>query len=212
MRSEFKEYEAENRTRKNPLSKMVNGIRLHLFICKIRNVKLGSEKWHKLQNKVSRLSCTTADCKIRSTFYEKTMGANCKGKFYCLPNVYLNFPKRIKLGYNLFLNRNVHIVARDEIVIGDNVLIGPNTVINSGSHNYKDTDKLIRDQGHKKAPIVIGNDVFIGGNAFILPGVHIGDGAVVGAGAVVTKSVEPYTVVAGNPAVVIGRRNKSDIT
>lgn len=54
--------------------------------------------------------------------------------------------------------------------------------------------------------IIIGNDVWIGMNALILPGVSIGDGAVIGAESVVTKSVEPYRIVAGNPARVVGKR------
>lgn len=57
-----------------------------------------------------------------------------------------------------------------------------------------------------KGDIVIGNDVWIGQKATILPGVHIGDGAIIGAGSMVSKDVEPYTIVAGNPAKVIRKR------
>ncbi|MBQ8538908.1 MAG: CatB-related O-acetyltransferase [Ruminococcus sp.] len=57
-----------------------------------------------------------------------------------------------------------------------------------------------------KGDTVIGNDVWICQNATILPGVHIGDGAIIGANSVVTKDVEPYTIVAGNPAKVIKKR------
>jgi putative colanic acid biosynthesis acetyltransferase WcaF len=55
-------------------------------------------------------------------------------------------------------------------------------------------------------PIVVGADAFVGARAFVLPGVTIGDGAVVGACALVSKDVEPWTVVGGNPAKVIGSR------
>ena len=205
MRSEFKKYYSENPKKQSVFAKLKNNLRFKRYLKKFKKLNLGSEEWHEMQNEISRLSSTNADCKIRSAFYQETMGENCKGAFYCLPDVCLNFPKQIKIGYNLFLNRGVNIVARANIEIGDNVIIGPYTVINSGSHNYGDRQKLIRDQGHKALPIVIKNNVFIGGNAFILPGVTIGEGAVVGAGAVVTKSVEPYTVVAGVPAKVIKR-------
>ena len=57
-----------------------------------------------------------------------------------------------------------------------------------------------------KGDTVIGNDVWIGQNAVILPGVHIGDGAIIGANSVVGKDVEPYTIVAGNPAKVLRKR------
>jgi acetyltransferase-like isoleucine patch superfamily enzyme len=55
-------------------------------------------------------------------------------------------------------------------------------------------------------PVIIGNDVWIGSRVTILPGVKIGDGAIIGASAVVTKDVEPYSIVAGNPAKKIGSR------
>jgi len=58
-------------------------------------------------------------------------------------------------------------------------------------------------------PIRIGNDVWVGGGAIILPGVTVGDGSTVGAGSVVTRDVEPYTVVAGNPARMIRRLSKT---
>ena len=57
-----------------------------------------------------------------------------------------------------------------------------------------------------KGDTVVGNDVWIGQNATILPGVHIGDGAIIGANSVVGSNVEPYTIVAGNPAKVIHKR------
>ncbi len=57
-----------------------------------------------------------------------------------------------------------------------------------------------------KGDTVVGNDVWIGQNATILPGVHIGDGAVVGANSVVGGNIEPYCIVAGNPATIIRKR------
>ena len=79
-------------------------------------------------------------------------------------------------------------------------------VINSANHVYADPSRTIREQGHSAASIVVGDDVWIGAHAAILAGVTIGNGAVVGAGAVVTHDVAPYTVVAGIPARVIKRR------
>ena len=63
-----------------------------------------------------------------------------------------------------------------------------------------------------KSDTVIGNDVWIGQNAVILPGVHIGDGAIIGANSVVGSNVEPYTIVAGNPARVIRKRFDDELT
>ena len=63
-----------------------------------------------------------------------------------------------------------------------------------------------------KGDTVIGNDVWIGQNATILPGVHIGDGAIIGASSVVGSDVEPYTIVAGNPAQFIRNRFEDELT
>jgi virginiamycin A acetyltransferase len=63
-----------------------------------------------------------------------------------------------------------------------------------------------------KGDTVVGNDVWIGQNATILPGVHIGDGAIIGANSVVGSDVEPYTIVAGNPAKLIRKRFDEELT
>jgi len=206
MRSEFKEYYSAHQFKSSAINQFGQRVILEMSQYYFSKLDLGSEQWHKVQHNVSKLAATTFCSSIRTSFYEITMQKHCKGKFYCLPFVCLNFPQRIYIGYNVFINRNVNIVAREKIIIGNNVMIGPNTVINSGSHKFEDKDKLIRDQGHKKAPIIINDNVFIGGNVFILPGVTIGEGAVVGAGSIVTKDVEAFTVVAGNPAKIIKRR------
>lgn len=62
-----------------------------------------------------------------------------------------------------------------------------------------------------KGDTVIGNDVWIGQNATILPGVHVGDGAIIGLGSIVSRDVEPYTIVAGNPAKPIRKRFDSEM-
>jgi acetyltransferase-like isoleucine patch superfamily enzyme len=102
-------------------------------------------------------------------------------------------------------NHGVHINASvgGNIVIGTNCPIGPGVVMRTASHKYMRSDVNIQDQGHDIADIVIENDVWIGANAVILGGVHIGRGAVVGAGAVVTKDVPSMAIVVGVPAKVI---------
>lgn len=80
-------------------------------------------------------------------------------------------------------------------------------MFNTSSHLYKSKSILINDQDHKYGEIVIEDDVWIGGHVCILPGVRIGKGSVIAANAVVTKSVDPYTVVAGIPAKEINKRD-----
>ena len=89
------------------------------------------------------------------------------------------------------------------IIIEDKVLVGPNAVMRASGHRYEKSDVPIRSQGHSKGKIIIKAGAWIGANAVILPDVTIGKGAVVAAGAVVTKDVPPYSLVAGVPARVI---------
>ncbi len=114
----------------------------------------------------------------------------------------------ISIGDNVNMNNNVMINARGkgDIRIGKNVLIGPNVVIRSNNHSFERTDIPIREQGIDYGEIIIEDDVWIAANAVILPNVRIGRGAVVAAGAVVTKDVAPFTIVGGVPAREIGVR------
>lgn len=96
------------------------------------------------------------------------------------------------------------------IRIGNNVLIGQSVNMHSESHVMTDASTLIRNQGISYQGIQIEDDVWIGSKASILDGVAIGTGAVIGAGAVVTKSIPPYSIVVGVPAKVIGSRDKNE--
>jgi maltose O-acetyltransferase len=90
-----------------------------------------------------------------------------------------------------------------KIKIGSDVSIGPEASILTLGH-----DPQSPDFGDRGGDVVIGNRVWIGYRALILPGVTIGDGAVVGAGSVVAKDVEPFAIVVGNPARKVGERSK----
>lgn len=98
--------------------------------------------------------------------------------------------------------------AAGPLEIGANVMMGPEVVIQSASHSFERTDIPMIEQGETKMTVVIEDDVWIGTRAIILPGRRIGRGSIVGAGSIVTKDVAPYTIVAGNPAVVVGQREK----
>ncbi len=175
---------------------------------RLKKINLGSPQWHKLQEELSRGSAVGLDIQKRNLFYEKTL-PQCKGALYVHPGVYICYPENVYLGYNVFINRGAYFTAPEKIVIGDNALIGPYTIFNSGEHIYSDPNKLIRDQGHKLAPIQIEDDVWIGAHSIILPGVTIGKGAVVGANSIVRQNVDPYSVVAGSPARFIRIRKNA---
>src|SRR5262249_49854320 len=97
--------------------------------------------------------------------------------------------------------------ARGGIEVGDGVLIGPGAVIWSQNHVTDSPHKAIKDQGYEFSRVLIEDDVWIGAGAIVLPGVRLARGTVVAAGAVVAKSTEHYTVVAGVPARVVKRRS-----
>ncbi len=117
---------------------------------------------------------------------------------------------RLELGDRVSLSPCVHVCADEGcITIGPHTAIGMGTVLRSSNHRIDRLDVPIMDQGHESGVITIEEDVWIGANCVITPNVTIGRGAVVGAGAVVTRDVEPYAIVGGVPARVIGRRTGS---
>ena len=92
------------------------------------------------------------------------------------------------------------------LVMGSYVRIGAGTCISTLIYNHDRTDIPMYAQGVTNKDVTIEEDVWIGMNATILPGVKIGKGAIIGAGSVVTKDVEPYSVMAGNPAKLLRKR------
>jgi maltose O-acetyltransferase len=136
----------------------------------------------------------------------------CKGLFaYCGPKAnierraFIGYGKDIRLGANSGIG--VRATMPPGVTIGDDVMMGEDVVFITQNHAYRDSQVLIREQGYCPVEnIAIEDDVWIGSRVIILPGVTVGRGAVIGAGAVVTKNVQPYAVVAGNPARVVGRR------
>lgn len=103
-------------------------------------------------------------------------------------------------------NNNCFFGATGGIKIGQNVLIGPNVTIITERHCISDTHKTIKEQGVEEAPVIIEDDAWIGASAIILGGIIISNKAVVGAGSLVTKSVNEGEIVVGNPARVMRTR------
>ena len=97
----------------------------------------------------------------------------------------------------------IHNTIIGPVTIGNHVNLAQGITVTALNHNFSDLNKRIDEQGISTQPVTISDDVWIGANAVILPGVTIGQHAVVAAGAVVTKDVPPYSIVAGVPAKVI---------
>lgn len=101
---------------------------------------------------------------------------------------------------------NTYCVVHGKVTLGNNVRIAPGAKIFGENHGFSDLNKPICTQPNTRRGILIEDDVWIGANAVITDGVTIGSHSIVGAGAVVTKDVEPYSIVGGNPARVIKSR------
>lgn len=126
-------------------------------------------------------------------------GREVDASFRLFPPFYTDCGKNIRFGKGVFVNSGCCFQDQGCIEIGDGALIGHQVVIATLNH---DLDAAHRGDMHPK-PVKIGKDVWIGAHATLLPGVTVGDGAVIAAGAVVTKDVPAHTVVAGVPARVI---------
>jgi maltose O-acetyltransferase len=131
----------------------------------------------------------------------KELLGSTEQNFYLEPPFNCDYGSNIHIGENFYANFDCVILDVCEVRIGNNCLFAP------GVHVYTATHPLgakARNSGRELGkPVTIGNNVWVGGRAILLPGVRIGDNAVIGAGAVVTKDVPPDTVVAGNPARII---------
>ena len=114
---------------------------------------------------------------------------------------FIEKPRWITIGDHTLINPNCILDGRNRLTIGNNVDIAMQVAIFTLGHDIRS-----EDYAPEGAPVTIEDRVAIFSRATILPGVHIGEGAVIGAGSVVTRDVEAYTIVAGNPAKKIGER------
>jgi len=157
---------------------------------------------------------------VSKKFKGCTIGKNCE--FIASKNIVLGEPTWIgknsyfdadggfiKVGNRTAFNMNVHVNSSigGSIIIGNNCLIGPNVIFRTASHKFDRVDTPIWQQGHKIGNIILEDDVWVASNVVIIGNVKIGKGAIIGAGAVVTKDIPPYAIAYGVPAKVSRFRN-----
>lgn len=117
--------------------------------------------------------------------------------------VELLHPENIRIGSDVMINSDCHLAGDGGVTIGNHVLIGPKVMMFSFDHVFADGRRAYDSQGLSLGRISIEDNVWIGGGAIILAGVSIGTGSVIGAGTVVNRDVEPYSLVVGGGQRVV---------
>ena len=117
------------------------------------------------------------------------------------PGVRVTYPWNLTIGDYVWIGDDAILYSVAEISIGSHSVVSQEAYLCAGTHDYRDVSFSF-----VSAPISIASECWIGARAFIGPGVEVGHAAVIGAGSIVMKSVDAETIVAGNPAKVVGRR------
>jgi acetyltransferase-like isoleucine patch superfamily enzyme len=140
-------------------------------------------------------------CRTFRTFVVRLLGAKIDKSSVLYGGFDIRSPRKLKIGANSCIGHKATMDARGGLSIGNNVNFSSEVMIWTAQHDYRDPMF-----GTDFAQVTIGDYVWLGPRCIILPGVTIGEGAVVAAGSVVTKDVEPYTLTAGVPARKIAER------
>lgn len=151
------------------------------------------------QRLTAKLNTSVLDPGEARALLGELMGAELDPTTWILPPFYTDFGQFTRFGSRAFVNSGCMFMDRGGITVEDEVFIGPGVHIITENHPE---DPALRHNVYTR-PILIRRNAWIGARAVILPGVIVGENAIVGAGAVVTRDVEDNTIVAGNPARVI---------
>jgi maltose O-acetyltransferase len=169
---------------------------------------------HRLSAEYGRT--TEEETEKRSRLLAEILGEIGEGAFLQGP-VFFHYGKHTKIGKRFFGNYNLTVQDDAEVTIGDDCNFGPNVTIVTPVHPMipEERRRMIDQNGLPKRlcwakPVHIGNDCWLCANVIVLPGVTIGDGCVIGAGSVVTRSIPPRSFAAGNPCRVVREITEKD--
>lgn len=179
-----------------------------------KSVKAGSEifeMFHKLSQEALKITMELNNKYHTSEeiveLFSKLTGKKIDKSFRLFPPFYTDCGKNITVGKNVFINACSKFQDQGGITIGDGCLIGHSVTIATLNHCF---DPNNRASINPKS-VILGRNVWIGSDSTILPGTRIGDGAIIGAGSVVTKDIPALSIVAGNPAKVIKYINQKGV-
>lgn len=134
-------------------------------------------------------------------FLLRQFGAKVGRHVHIYNSATIYFPWNLEVGDHSAIGEHAYIYNLGPIIIGNKTTISQRAHLCAGTHDFADSALPLL-----KPPIVIADQAWICADAFVGPGITVGEGAIVGARAVVTKDVEPWAIVAGNPAVFVKRR------
>ncbi len=136
----------------------------------------------------------------------KNLAKSCGDNVAIFDNVVMNDICNMEIGNNVSINTGTYIEAYGGVIIGNDVSIAHDVSVLSTNHKFNCVDVPIKEQGVVTGKVIINDDVWIGCKAIILMNVEVGEGCVVGAGAVVAKNTLPYSVNVGIPTKVVRMR------
>lgn len=142
----------------------------------------------------------------------RRLAKSCGHKVLIFPACMLHWLENTEIGENVSIHDFCYIDAVAGVTIGDNVRIAHNCSLISGQHRYDQPGKTIFASDYSSAPIHIEDDVWLGTGVVILQNVRVGHGSVIAANSVVTKNVEPYSIMGGVPAKLLKKRPGSEPT
>ena len=166
-----------------------------------RTLTILSEFWLFVLKIISHIPIHT----IRKFFY-LISGIKLKSTTTIHTSVIFFKPSKIQIGSDTIIGQQSFLDGRGQLKIGNHVDIASQVLIYTNQHNIHSSNF-----GNQYGPVIIDDYVFIGPRAIILPNVHIHKGAIVGAGAVVTKDIPPFQIWAGIPAKKIGQRKQQKL-
>src|SRR5574340_497761 len=146
--------------------------------------------------------------RVQESTYRPTQFCRCGQKVRIGPGVFISSPQRMIVGDGTWVGGDCAIDATGGLKIGRYCAVASRTTILTVDHQFRGAESIPWGQTRALGPVVIEDYAWVGMNAAILPGVTIGEGAIIGLGAVVAKDVPPRAIVVGNPARVVGYREE----